>query len=253
MKKINYLLSFFVFVCTQGLFFHKGLSQLSPDPLKEKYRSAIQDAALVESDKIFDNLIQITPDNRLIVWDESQTKILVVTWKSQRNYEQYIKPNSNTSPFEDKVIWVTVASQVKEFCNQYLKDHPQATEEDLNLRLKQYLGLAPDWKYDLFVEMWVRPQDLFRPCVNPDITTRQCQLNFEAAIPKVPGIRDYQLFYQNLYFKSIRQALQPWTGLGYTYDWGNSVNRVGASEFILVPGAAYKLNQAVPTMNYCRP
>jgi hypothetical protein len=258
MKKINYLVLIIATFCTQGLFLQKGLSQLSEPSLKEKYRFAIQDAALVEPNKIVDNLIPITPDNNLIVWDENKTKVLVVTWKSQSNYEQYIKPNSNTSGNEDRVIWVTAAPQVKEFCQQYLKNHPQATEEDLKLRLKQYLGLDPDWKYDLFVEMWVSPQDIFRPCVNPDITKRDCQLDFEAVTPKVAGIsngsgiKDYQLFYQNLYFKSIRRAMQPWTGLGYTYDWGDSVNHVGASEFILVPGAAYNIKQAVPTMNYCQ-
>jgi len=43
----------------------------------------------------------------------------------------------------------------------------------------------------------------------------------------------------------------PWTGLGYTYDWGNPDSEVGASEFILVPGAAYQVKRAVPTAEYC--
>lgn len=258
MKRVNYFALFLTVFCTEFLFIQKGLSQLSEASLRERYRSAIQDAALVEPDEIVDNLIQITPDNNLIVWDEDKTKVLVVTWKSQSSYERYIKPNNNASEKEDRLIWVTVAPQVKEFCQQYLKNHPQATEEELKLRLKQYLGLDPDWNYDVFVEMWVSPQDIFRPCTNPDITKRQCPIDFEAVTPQVvgltnnSGIKDYQLFYQNLYFKSIRYALQPWTGLGYTYDWGSSGRHVGASEFILVPGAAYNIKQAVPTMNYCQ-
>jgi len=58
---------------------------------------------------------------------------------------------------------------------------------------------------------------------------------------------------QYLYYRSIRPALQPWTGLGYTYDWGNPVNHVGASEFILIPGAAYNIKGAEPTPKYCQP
>jgi hypothetical protein len=153
---------------------------------------------------------------------------------------------------------VTVAPQVKAFCQRYLQQHPNATAAELTLRLKQYLGLNPQWEYEQFVELWVRPQDLFRPCVNPDITQRQCPLHFAGVVPQVTGytqgtgIQDYQSFYQTLYFRSIRAALQPWTGLGYTYDWGSPISQVGASEFILVPGATYAVKQAVPTLQYCQ-
>ena len=254
-----FLAAFFIAgVCTHFLFIQKSFSQLSVLSLKERYRSAIQDAALVEPNKIVNNLISVSQDNNLIVWNENKTKVLVVTWKSKSTYENYIMPYNNASEKEDRLIWVTVAPQLKDFCHEYLKNNPQSTEEELKLRLKQYLGLDPDWKYDVFVEMWVSPQDMFRPCTNPDITERGCKTDFEAVTPKVvgitngSGIKDYQLFYQNLYFKSIRSGTQPWTGLGYTYDWGSSdSHHVGASEFILVPGAAYTIKQAIPTMNYC--
>ena len=123
--------------------------------------------------------------------------VLVVTWKSQRVYEQFIKPNTQSSRREDQLLWVTVAPQVKAFCQRYLQQHPHATEADLMLRLKQYLGLNPTWEYEQFVELWVSPQDLFRPCVNPDMTQRQCPLNFAGVVPKVTGhtqgtgIQDY--------------------------------------------------------------
>lgn len=244
-------------LCMQGVLSQKGLSQ-SETSLRERYRAAIQDAALVEPEKDVDSLVQVVPTNPRLVWNATKTQVLVVTWKSQSSYENYIKPNSSSPKREDQLIWVTAAPQIKEFCQRYLKNYPKATEADLKLRLKQYLGLNPDWNYDLFVEIWVSPQDLFRPCVNPDITQRQCPLNFEGAAPKVTGvtpeagIQNYPSFYQALYFRSIRSALQPWTGLGYTYDWGSPIGHVGASEFILVPGAAYAVKQAEPTMKYCR-
>jgi hypothetical protein len=243
---------------TASLWLPAGLAHPDPAALLAKYRAAIQDAALVEPEKDIDTLIPITPDNPLLTWNSTKTQVLVVTWKSQGVYDRYIKPNTQTPKREDQLLWVTVAPQVQAFCQRYLSRHPNATAADLKLRLQQYLGLSPNWDYDQFVELWVHPQDLLRPCVNPDITQRQCALNFAGPPPKVTGftpgagIQNYQSFYQALYFSSIRTATQPWTGLGYTYDWGSPISRVGASEFILVPGAAYTLKQAIPTLKYCR-
>ena len=42
----------------------------------------------------------------------------------------------------------------------------------------------------------------------------------------------------------------PWTGMGYTYDWGALNYPFGASEFILVPGAEYEIVRIVKTMDY---
>lgn len=262
------LISLFLFaLCGSVFLLQKGVTHpfeeyLFEAYLEEKYSSAIKDAAVVEEEENVDNLIQITPDNPLLdsYWDETKTRILVVTWKSQGSYDRFIKPSSNSpNEQENKLIWVTVSPQVKEFCKQYLRDNPSATEKDLKLRLKQYLGLDPDWEYDIFVEMWVNPQDLFRPCVDPEVTDNKCNLDFESDIPKVSGatqgsgIEDYETFYQRLYYTSIRRGLQPFTGLGYTYDWSGLNGRIGASEFILVPGAAYTVNDTpIPTLEYCQ-
>jgi hypothetical protein len=99
----------------------------------------------------------------------------------------------------------------------------------------------------------VNPEDVFRPCVDPSPTDTNCELNFGTTIPTVKNIKDYQAFYQNIYYKSFRAAPGvPWTGLGYTYDWGARDER-GASEFILSPSTPYLIEQAVPTMSYCAP
>ncbi|MGI0490396.1 hypothetical protein ACN4EG_01180 [Alkalinema pantanalense CENA528] len=237
-------------------------------PIDPRYPSAVQDAARVDPGENVDSLWAITPDNPKLVWNADKTRLLVVTWKSQAAYDRFIKPSTHTAASEAFVVWVTAAPQVKEFCQNYLKKHPQASIADLNQRLKQYLGLHPDWQYDLFVEMWVSPTDLFRPCVNPSITDRQCALTFDtsnASKPTVKNIADYPAFYKNLYFQSFRSGPGvPWTGLGYTYDWGNvrdqqkaerrdRKNTIGASEFILVPSASYSLQQAASTQRYCEP
>lgn len=258
-----------IFFCIQTAFIQKGTSQTSVEAsLRADYRLALEDAALVDPEEIVDTLVRIVPDNPWLIWNRNKTKVLVITWKSQDTYDRFIQPVTNTLKDESRVIWVTASPQVRELCREYLKNNPQATEEDLELRLKKYLGLAPDWQYDVFVEMWVSPQDLFRPCVDPQIDDQQCNLVFDETTPdKIEGItpgsgiQDYRAFYKDLYFKSIRPdrlsqgftVQQPWTGLGYTYDWGNPDKPVGASEFILLPGAAYTVRRAEPTLKYCKP
>jgi hypothetical protein len=222
-------------------------------PITEQYQAAVKDAAIVEAKEATNQLWAINKNNANLIWNKDKTKLLVVTWKSLSAYDKFLKNNSQTSDDLNYALWVTAAPQVKKFCQQ-LKQH-EDDDRDLNLRLKQYLGLAPDWQYDVFVEMWVSPESLFRPCVDPDIDDSECK----AKIPKdffssnrIDEIPDYGKFYQQLYFKSFRaSAGVPWTGLGYTYDWGNEQSRIGASEFILKPESDYDIKQVSSTHDYC--
>lgn len=224
----------------------------SPPALQDAYRAAVQDASIATADEIFHDLFPISPANSRLQWSPDKQKVLVATWKAQSAYEQYLKNSSKTSDNEGYVVWVSAVPQVQEFCKNYLKDHPGATKEQLEQRLKQYLGLAADWKYDVFIEMWVKPEDLFRPCMDPAIDDSQCDMQFGKTAPKVKGIADYPAFYKNLYFGDFRTLPGvPWTGLGYTYDWGSPISKVGASEYILSPGSTYEIKQALPTMGYC--
>ena len=143
---------------------------------------------------------------------------------------------------------------MQERCRQFRRDNPDASKEDLDLFLKQFLGLHPDWAYDVFVELWVDPSTLFRPCVDPVPDDRSCDIHFPDTVAEVAGIANYRNFYENLYFGSFRfPPGVPWTGLGYTYNWGNSEDEQGASEFILSPGTPYEIAGATPTMEYCEP
>lgn len=219
--------------------------------LQPAYEQAVRDASIAEKSEIAEDLIAIKIDNTELVWNADKSKILVVTWKSRESFEQHLKGSSQTSTDEAHVIWVTAVPQVKEFCRKYTRNNPDASEADTNMRLKQYLGLNPTWQYDVFVELWVSPDDMFRPCVDPEISDSTCNLEFEGPAPTVKGIQDYPGFYKDLYYSRFRtNPGVPWTGLGYTFDWGNPLTEQGASEFILVPGAAYEINRVIPTMDY---
>ncbi|MGR9053387.1 MAG: hypothetical protein ACU84J_12130 [Gammaproteobacteria bacterium] len=228
-------------------------SEVMADDTKEKYHAAVVDAAFAEAGEITDQLLAITKDNDKLVWNEDKSKLLVATWKAQGSYDRFIKPYDKTSDNPEYAVWVTVVPQVKDMCGQYAAEKNNTGKAQLDERLKQYLGLDPSWQYDVFVEMWVNPDDLFRPCVDPETDDTTCNLEFGEQTPQVRNIPDYRDFYRNLYFKSFRgSAGVPWTGLGYTFDWADKRNEIGASEFILRPGAGYEIKDATPTEDYCK-
>jgi len=231
----------------------RGSGRASATRLDDEYARAVRRAAVVEQSQIVTDLQRLDRSNASLVWNTDGSKVLAVTWKSQSSYESNLRDKTQTSDAEAYVVWVTLAPQVQRFCQNYLREHPRATDADVILRLKQYLGLSASWSYDVFLEMWVDPSDVFRPCVDPEPTDSTCNLEFATPAPMVKGIANYPAFYKNLYFGDFRIGPGvPWTGLGYTYDWGNARSREGASEFILSPGARYEIRRVVPTAQYCR-
>lgn len=229
-------------------------SQGQAETLLERYMDGVADAAVATESERANDLVAITADNDSLAWNEDRSKIRVATWKAQGAYDQFLKPYSATSDNEAYPVWVTAAPRMQERCRQFRRDHPGATKDEVDLFLKQFLGLHPDWNYDLFVELWVDPASLFRPCVDPEPNDATCELHFPDTVAEVQGIADYRNYYENLYFTSFRfPPGVPWTGLGYTYNWGNPENEQGASEFILSPGTPYEIAGAVPTMDYCQP
>lgn len=220
---------------------------------QDAYAMAVWNASVVDSSDLCDTLIAINKDNPRLIWNSDSSKILMTMWKSLESYEKFYKDDSLTSPSEEYVTWVTTVPQVQNFGRTFIAQDPHADTESVTKRIKQYLGLRPQWNYDIFIEIWVNPSDLFRPCVDPQIDDEGCHLSFSKEIPNVKNIRDYKSFYQELYFNDYRSRPgTPWTGLGYTYDWGNPENSVGASEFILVPGAKFEVKRIVKTMDYFR-
>lgn len=222
-----------------------------PD-LALQYKMAGLDASIASADEISYDLVAINRENRELTWDSSGKRILVVAIKSRTNYEKYYKNKTRTDASLKWVTKVTVAPQLKNFCQSYLQTHNEAGENELLLRIKQYLGINYEENHNTIFEMWVLPGDLFRPCVDPEIIDEHCELTFGAQTPRVKNIPDYRAFYQSLYYKSFRRMPQsPWTGLGYTYDWGSLTNRRGASEFMIVPRGRIEVVSASSPSGYC--
>ena len=170
----------------------------------------------------------------------------MVSWKAKGAYKKFLKRHDHTSENPDYAVWVTVAPEVQRFCSDYLKSHPEAGVDELNLHLKQYLGLNAEWNYDLFIEMRVSLESLFRPWVDPP--DRRQPSRPPRRKDHAAGVEHRRLpreFYTNLYYKSFRAGgVEPWTGIGYTYDWGNPESKRSASELILTPNAPYEIDLA---------
>ncbi|NMF65501.1 hypothetical protein DP113_30305 [Brasilonema octagenarum UFV-E1] len=197
--------------------------------LKKKLDEAIQDAKRPSQDKVVNNLWRLSISNSKIKTriKNGKTEFLMVSWKYIKNPNEDWKPGLKQI---ENQTWLTASTQVKDFCHT-CKGLGMKISGDimLSLRLQQYLGLILNKNSNKthFVEMWVKAEDLSRPCLNSKINNSSCQ------VFAVPPINNPVL--QKIYKNSFEgEEHYPWTGLGYTYDWGNPQKpHVGASEFII--------------------
>ena len=210
---------------------------------RELYKLSIINSIYPESSEICTNLVQINDSNKTLIRKNinDEEYILVCTWKQNVSfYQKDTIFNTGTYP-----IWVTTAPELK---NRIKKDSPK----DVNLRLIQLLGLPPTAQYSYFVEFWVRPVDLFRPCPDKEITDGKCDLCFpEGTDPEhIKWINENRIsrYYQcDLYYQ------YPWGQLGYTYDWNpRNKSHFGLSEFIIGTNKTIYINRIVTTSEYLR-
>ncbi|RJQ39596.1 MAG: hypothetical protein C4555_02970 [Dehalococcoidia bacterium] len=206
--------------------------------LQAAYRHAIEDARLAEPDEISTNLVAITGYYKDLIWDgkPGQSRVLVVTWTSWDGYNSEVGESVNIT----RAVWVTVVPEVKDFIE---KNH--LSDGALVLRMEQLLGLPPHNGKQWFVEMWVSPDDLFRPSPDPEITDHEAELDF-----RWDAGAEYRQWFKNLQTESYGENGYPWTRLGYTYDWGNSSSEVGLSEFVIGAGASAIIHSVANTRDY---
>lgn len=191
------------------------------------YRQAIQDAMYATAPKVCSTLVKIDKSNKDLTWKtiDGEDYLLVVTWKQNVSYyEPYLDSSFyNTGKYP---IWITTAPELK---NRIQKEQPT----NINRRLVQLLGLPPNATYSYFVEFWVRPQDLFRPCLDPEINDASCDLCFPANTEPshINWINKSRI---DRYYPCELYQQYPWTQLGYTYDWHpKNKSHVGLSEFVI--------------------
>ncbi len=219
------------------------------EKIRGLYSNAIADSAKPSPSEVYKGLIAIKEDNTKLVWKtiNGQQYVLVSSWQKEKKYYKNDGETGfyNTSKYP---LWVTAIPEVQEIC----RAKKFGRKEGLDLRLKQLIGLPPDVEKNYFVEFWVQPKDLFRPCPDREITDSSCDLCFPENTDE-----DYLTWFKNQrnesYYNCLWNANYPWTQLGYTYDWNRrNKQHIGLSEFIIGENTDIVVHKIYTTEAYCQ-
>ncbi|MDO9528489.1 MAG: hypothetical protein Q7J27_04925 [Syntrophales bacterium] len=211
------------------------------------YNDAIKDAINPEPGEIVDNLTPIVQDNPKLAWKvfDGIPHVLMISLVGDISYyKDSVGKRYNTM---DYYIWVTAVPEIQKLCRKY-----DFAGNDLTMRLRQLIGLAPNAKVVAFVEFWVNPEHLFRPAADNEIDDTTAGLilpdNTESWYRKwFNELRAAQYFQS----ENPRHDAYPWTQLGYTYDWGNPDSEQGLSEFVIKTNSKVIINAIYAIDAYC--
>ncbi len=224
-------------------------SFVTEEQLQQAYQAGINDAKVADPDEISTQLTAITPYNTHLIWEgvAGTSRVLMVTWTSWTGYDGLVGKSIRVDELAKSVdtsrdTWVTAAPELQEFCKSQTLDSANMT-----LRVEERMGLPPHNGKTRFVSFWVNPEDLFRPSPDPEITDCEAELDFPASERFITVSAAYADWFNSLKATSYGTDGYPWTRLGYTYDWGNLLSKVGQSEFVIRSGATVDI-QAV-TLN----
>ncbi len=117
----------------------------------------------------------------------------------------------------------------------------------LDIRMAQHLGMPPQEEdARAFIELWVDKGDLFRPCIDPEITDTVCNHPTE----QLPMDEAHKAWFA----KQVSTVYHPehgypFTQLGYTYDWGTD-HTIGTSEFVIKENSKVIIGSITVTHEY---
>lgn len=212
--------------------------------LQEQYKNAVKQTQDPLKGMIATNLASPRLDSSQFTWYkyEGETYLLTITWKGAHSLGRY-KTNKIDSVFitDSNYNWVTIVPQLKDLCTK----RGFGRKEGVEMRLKQILGLKPGNQYGYFVEIWVRPEDIFRPCRDADPNDRTAGFVYSDTANLVKG--NYEDWLKG------NHKEYPFSELGYTYDWSpRSKTHQGLSEFVIKQNSKVLLGERIPTCKYCR-
>ena len=229
----------YLFVLLMAIFsqFYGAAQSFAAQDYTRIYNQALQDAMLAEDNEICRNLVSIDQKNKNLIWKDD--RVLVVTWT--RYPESYPVGKDVTTWWGD--IWVTATPELKDFISKNNLSRVNT------LRVEQLLGLPPESGYKSFAELWVRPQDLFRPTPDNEINDTGANLTFNDSVSS-----EYKTWFNSTIISQYYDVKKyPWTRLGYTYDWGNPRSEIGLSEFVIKKGSSVIVNSLQSNEDYIKP
>ena len=229
------VLTLLLMACSSG---DGGSGSTGDTVLEERYMEAIKDAMITDEDELYDGLIDVVETNRYLQWSEvdGETRVLVVTWT--RYPDSYPAGETIRTWWGD--TWVTMVPEITDWFSENDLGYTE-----IILRTEQLLGLPNDSGYTHFVELWVRPGDLFRPTPDNEITDRTVLLELPESAEEW-----YIVWFHTTIVDSYFPMRYPWTRLGYTYDWGRADTDIGLSEFVIRQDSEVVVESNTPTEVY---
>jgi hypothetical protein len=207
------------------------------------FADAVKDAAEARPDEISTTLVAILPGTPGLVWRtrDKTERVLMAQWVADTAYGDVIGGAVSLT----QEAWVTPAPFVADFCKS-----ARVEGAALTARLEQLLGLPPKSGRERFVELWVDPKDMFRPCADPEITDHECGLSYPEPGALVTVSPEHVRWFQDTKSRAYSEGMSSWTRLGYTFDWAGP--EVGMSELVIKKGATVIVEKVAPTEQYCR-
>ncbi len=211
------------------------------------YQRAVADAIVAEPDEIVVSLTPIVGYNSDLIWEgePGASRVLMVSWVDGDYYDNSVGQDYTLPDWLR--LWVTAVPEIQAF----FAPRPSSNEAILKRRVEQLLGMPPDTANSKFVEVWVNPNDMVRPCPDPEITDTVCELDFPP--PRFQELSsDYRQWFEANRASSYGGSQPyPWTRLGYTCDWyrGQGCD-TGLSEFVIWPGSTVGVRSVRTTQNY---
>lgn len=202
------------------------------------YEQACEDASYAEQIEVWDSLTIIRADNNQLIRNGEYILVATIT----QFPDSYNNNDTIINSWGD--VWVTIVPEIRrEFS---LIDFE--SDSALKLRATQMLGLPHSIDYTHFAELWVKPDDLFRPSPDNEITDSVAQIHFPHDVDD-----DYKYWFNLTYKESFypeEGPRYPWTRLGYTYDWNPDSDEIGLSEFVIRVNSQIIVNDLKTVKDY---
>lgn len=218
------------------------------------YPKAATSKNLAESKLKNDNLVSLNKTNKDVrdTLISGHRYVLMLAWKSlsfEINLKESIitsKEYESSSKLFDKTLFMTAQCEMQKWARS--NSISELTDVELQLRMKELLGLPPNSTNAEFIEFWVKEEDMFRPSIDPslnqNLTLDDITLSYYV---------QYCDFFNSSYNGNNLFNLYPFTGRGYTYDYNpNNLSHKGLSEFVLREKRKAYIRKIYPTGNYLR-
>ncbi|HVI02804.1 MAG TPA: hypothetical protein VM869_29095 [Enhygromyxa sp.] len=228
------------------------------DPLLAAYLHGLAIAQYPTPERASDQLLVLEPGNAQLTWDAAG-RLLVTTWTRAEYFgDPKYQPGHAFDLYGQ--TWFSTGTQVHDVCS---KSGLQG--DALVLRLEQLLGMPPGRGYDVFMQVWIDPQQLFRPCAEPSVLEPTCpvaaplhsemdQVTWDCSAPSDGHSQWLCNNWVQSYGSLDPFGRFPWTALGYTYDWSpENPTGEGPSEFVAPARTPVVFERLVPTEEFCKP